>query len=224
MPELQPIRRATCLQSPLAIFIWGRVLDSFSPFPTQSCWSIYVPCGRQVAPPRLNRSAPNHWCMSKGFIASARMRFRVGSAPARARLPHGIAGAVHARGARNRTGSPSGIGKHSGCGHHGARRFLGRERDHVAATRYYRRKAIRTGIMERCGGTFGAGRGRRNASTRVYLSLFASTGTARARQGDISALDLEYESRWQSRFIQPCPDRVKLGLPAPSATCLLYPR
>ena len=65
---------------------------------------------------------------------------------------------------------------------------LGRERDHVAATRYYRRKAIRTGIMERGGGTAGAGRGRRNSSTRVYLSLFASTGTGRAGQSDISAL------------------------------------
>ena len=73
----------TACNSPLAIFIRGRVLDSFSPFPTYSYRSIYVPCGRQIAPPRLNRSAPNHWCMSKGF-ASARMRFRVGSAPARA--------------------------------------------------------------------------------------------------------------------------------------------
>src|SRR5262249_51162966 len=100
-----------------------------------------------------------------------------------------LAGAMHARGACTRAGSPGGISGYGGCGHNDRRRFLGRERGHVTATGYYGWKAIRTGILERRGGTPGAGRGNRNAFTRIYLSMLASSGNAGARRSEVSALN-----------------------------------
>src|SRR5262249_17657853 len=100
-----------------------------------------------------------------------------------------LAGAMHAGGSCTRAGSPGGISGFGGCGYNDRRRFLGRERDHVTATGYYGWKAIRTGILERRGGTSGTGRGGRNAFKRIYLSVLASSGNAGARQSEVSDLN-----------------------------------
>ena len=62
---------------------------------------------------------------------------------------------------------------------------LHRVRERLVSQRTGIINQIRAFLLERGGGTSGAGRGRRNASTRVYLS----TGTGRAGQSDVSALN-----------------------------------